>query len=150
MAGPGLEASSSPWCPVNITGAVSALEGSWAVLGVVPWFESRNESGLAALRTRCVRQELKDELKSTMGRESFPGGQGKAGSTASRSTAEESHCGWSAEAKVGERNISETVLERQGPRPGWALSEQLGEVDRRITSPFSSIFFLLTYEFTVD
>lgn len=50
---------------------------------------------------------------------------GKAGSMASRSTAEESQCGWRAKARVGESSISEMVLERQGPRPGWALSEQL-------------------------
>lgn len=121
------------------------------MLGIVPWFESRYESGLAALRTGCVRQELKDELKSaTIGRKSFLGGQWEGGSTAGRSTAEESHCGWRAEAKVGERSISATVLERQGPRPGWALSEQLREGDRPITSSFSGIFFLFTYESTVD
>lgn len=49
--------------------------GARAGLGIVPWFESRYESGLAALRTGCVRQELKDELKSAMGWKSFPDGQ---------------------------------------------------------------------------
>lgn len=50
--------------------------GAGAVLGIVPWFESRYESSLAALRTGCVMQELKDELKSaTMGWKSFLGGQ---------------------------------------------------------------------------
>lgn len=45
------------------------------MLGTVPWFESRYESSLAALRTGRVRQELKNELEpATMGLKSFLGG----------------------------------------------------------------------------
>lgn len=61
--------------------------------GTVPWFESRYESSLAALRTRRVGQELKDELEQqTVGRNSLLETNEKAGSKAIRSTAEESQC----------------------------------------------------------
>lgn len=76
----------------------------------------------------------------------------RQGSKAIRSTADENQCGWRAEAIVGESGISEMVLESQGPRPGWPLSEQLSG---RVTDPspvpsLASFSYLLTCESTVD
>lgn len=72
VAGSGREPSSSRLCPVNITGAASAMEGSWGVLGRPPGVKS----SLAALRKGRVSQELKDELEpATMGWKSLLGGR---------------------------------------------------------------------------
>ena len=59
-------------CPVNITGAVSAVSGAGGVLGR----PAGVKSSLAAPRKGRVSQELKDELEpGTVGWKSLLGGQ---------------------------------------------------------------------------